>query len=323
MKIHALATRPHYARHVDSVWRHIHPSLRGEHVDTITVGQTPPEDVVMVGSYDDYLASRGHRCIYVEHGAGQSYPGDGRSFGLKGYHGVEPGPRVVGYISPRAGVAESWGRPAFAAGCPALDDVVGRPYPHAPCVAVTFHWDARRVCPEARSARDHYLPGLRGWIRVLRDQGFEVIGHWHPRQPTARHVWRHLDVEPVQSVDDVFERATVLVADNTSLLYEFAALDRPVLVLNAPWYRRTVHHGLRFWDHVPGWQIDTPDDLVHFDLAHYQSTDPSARLRHDAVGYCYARIGDAGPAAAAWIGQLVVGLEVPELDRDPSLSSGQ
>ena len=70
-------------------------------------------------------------------------------------------------------------------------------------------------------------------------------------------------LETVARFSDVIDRAGIYVCDNSSTLYEWAALDRPVVILDAPWYRRDVSHGLRFWQWADiGPRIQDPADLV-------------------------------------------------------------
>ena len=56
--------------------------------------------------------------------------------------------------------------------------------------------------------------------------------------------------------------ADLYVCDNSSTQYETAALGIPNVVVNSTMYRRDVHHGLRFWSHIPGPQVDDPDHLA-------------------------------------------------------------
>lgn len=175
-----------------------------------------------------------------------------------------------------------------------------------PAVAFTFHWNCSLV-PESRTAFPFYQGELARVVTELRCSGVELVGHGHPRAyGNLEAVWRRLKVRAEPSFEGVVARASVLVADNTSAMYEWAALDRPVVVLNAPWYRRDVDHGLRFWSHVPGRQVDAPGELL--DAIRAAVVDPSdgAELRRAATAEVYARRdGRAASRAAAAIVEVL------------------
>lgn len=313
MKIHALASTRQYARHLRAIWKHIDPSLQGQFITArgANTKGLPPDDVVMVAGFYD-IAPVPQRIVYVEHGAGQAYAGDPVAAGHPCYHGSVHAERVIGYVSPSQRVADSWGRPAFAAGCPALDDIPQRQIRHAlnRVAAFTFHFDARGACvaPEARSAREHYIDMLHNMVDSLRSSGYEVIGTWHPRDPMGEGIWRYLQVEPVADPDEVLARAHLLVADNTSLMYEAAHLGIPVAVLNAPWYREDVHHGLRFWDHLPGKPVNSPEEFVSVNWRSHTNELAVYAIARSAADYAYAcRPGRAGEAAARWVEKLAQG----------------
>jgi hypothetical protein len=305
VKIHMLGSLPHYAQHVLQVWRHLPDHLRGEMVTGQLSGRArfDLDDIVMVGGYYDIDRARGHRVIYVEHGAGQSYPGDRKTATHPAYHGSDHPGNVIGYISPRPEVAKAWGRPAFAAGSPVCDpyvDVVPR---HVAVFA--FHWDCH-IVPETRSAYMHYADHLELMIGHVRDADLEVVACTHPRDIRMPIVWRNLGVERVPASVALSE-ATLVIADNTSLAYELCNLDRSAIALNAPWYRRDVHHGLRFWDAPHGLPIDHPDEFLALDIASYVGSREAATFTLRAATAAYGPLidGHAGERAAQWIVDLV------------------
>jgi hypothetical protein len=308
-RIHAIATTPQYRRHVEAVWKHIDPELkgrfitgRGSHTRTL-----PKDDVVMVGGFYD-IDPVPQRIVYVEHGAGQSYQADEKTKGHPSYHGSNHPARVIGYISPNQRVADSWNRPAFVAGCPPLDwwDE-DRPKP-GKVAAITFHFDARRIAPEAWSAREHWIEDLHTMVALLRSYEYEVIGTKHPRDPVGHRIWRNLGVEYVSDPDEVLDRCRLLIADNTSLMYEAAHLHRTVIALNAPWYRKDVEHGLRFWDHVPGAMVDNIEEFAALTLGSYSGRMDARLAASSASSYAYGmRPGKCGQLAAAWVEQLATG----------------
>lgn len=298
MTLHRYASRPHYWRHIAAVTADVPPDILG--VDyghryaqpwaTARLAETAParrRGLYVVASLDDARHTAPHPIVYVEHGAGQTYTA-----------GARPHPSYAGgrdaalarselVLVPGVASADRWAiaypdTPVVAVGCPKIAPWYDRPGPPATTVAITWHWDCPLV-PETRTAFWSYAPYLGDLVGRLRDAGLTVIGHGHPRAPDAVwDAWRRLDVPIVTDEADVFDRAGMLIADNTSLLYEYAALDRPVVVLDAPTYRRDVEHGLRFWSHVPGPAASTWTAAA--DLAIAAAADPAAdRGRRAAV----------------------------------------
>jgi hypothetical protein len=228
--------------------------------------------------------------IYVEHGAGQTYKMVKPRIAAHYPGGPHPD-NVIGYICPNEIVAKSWDRPAVAVGCPALDGAepgVGR---H---VVITFHWDAPAVCPEARSARPHYIEDLHCLIPWVNDAGLELLGHAHPRDTVAKGIWRKLGVPFEPDPDVALHKASLVIADNTSFAYEAANLEIPNVALNAPWYRRDVEHGLRFWEHPPGLMVDDIWGILAHDVDHFLWDSENRWVREAAAERAYSHRPDTG-----------------------------
>jgi hypothetical protein len=237
MKIDALASEPHYFDHILPVLDALPPKMRG---DIQRGGKLARGNPVIVASYGDAWRARQRQVIYMEHGIGQTY-----RTGHPAYAGGTGKDAVALFLSPSERVAElnrqRYPKAAQAViGCPLIDRWLGhRPHNRKPVVAFAWHWDGG-VAREARSAFRHYadfLPSLP----------FKLLGHGHPRaMRRLRPFYVQHDIEVAESFAEVLERANVLVFDNTSAGYMFAATGRPVVVLDAPWYRNT--WGGRFWD---------------------------------------------------------------------------
>lgn len=333
VRIDLYASRPHYASHMLPVYRALPKALRGQLTgprltDWWVEAQPDPDPhgaVTMVAGYCDLQARAGRGpFVYVEHGAGQTYPGDPYSADDPSYSGGLGHNEVALYVCPSETVAARWrkayqGTPAVVVGCPVLDPWHNnvRPYEAQwqPTVALAFHWDCGLI-PETRSAFRHYEAAIGLCVAAWRAQGFQVVGHSHPRISDAlTPVWAEHGVQVVP-LGWVYDHADVLAADNTSIMYEFASLGRDVVCLNAPWYRRDVDHGLRFWSHMPGLPVDTAAELeatVTALLSGDQSTlDRSRAMRDRAVDEAYAhRDGLAAWRAAQAITKLVEGRQWP------------
>lgn len=317
-RVDLYASQPHYADHLLPIWRALPAELRGDcwagdgssvWGERLPARYRPTDRVMLVGGFQDVQRISFLPSVYVEHGAGQSYVGANHS----AYPGGKHPDTVLGYIAPAQRVADQWelarpGVPVGVVGCPRLDPWLAgwRGDPGERTLAITFHWNCG-LCPETRTALGHYRRALPALVDRWRTAGWEVLGHGHPRAwPMLEGLWRQLGVEPVESWADVMDRARLLIVDNSSAMYEWAALCRPVVALNAPWYRRHVHHGLRFWNMVPGLQVDEPCQLAALNLDGYVERDAFAVSRAGIAQQVYAHLdGGSARRAAHWLEGIV------------------
>lgn len=248
----------------------------------------PPQNCyVVVAAFSDLEFMRPRLCALVNHGSGQTYWGDPKTYRHPSYSGGMNRERVTLYVCPNEMDAARNlyfypGAEAIVAGLP---KVIPNNKDGRDAIAFSFHWDGHLI-PEMRWAFPHFGSA----VKAISKQ-YKVIGHGHPRVWLFLKDWyEEVGIEPVANFDDVCRRALLYCADNTSTLYEFTLTGRPVLVMNAPWYRKNVHHGLRFWNLVPGVQIDDPSWLQKgVDLA---LSDPQlikeARQRISKMIYPYS-----------------------------------
>ena len=294
--IDSIASLPQYAAHLDPVWDALSVEVRGQR---LRPGQPRVSDAVLVAGFQDLQRARkaGYpRIALLEHGIGQSY-GDIRNASYPGGRHRE----AVGlFLSPNEHAAGR-DRAAYPA---ARVEVVGDPrldtlpaLEAAPgTVAISFHWDCY-VAPETRSAFPHYRDVIADLAAAV-----PLIAHAHPKAPEMERFYRRLGIEFVRDFDEVCRRASVFVADNTSCLYEFASTGRPVVVLNAPWFRREREVGLRFWAAAGvGLNVGSPADLVSGVQAALIDTEGQRRDRERALSIVYAYRSGAAQRAATVI----------------------
>jgi hypothetical protein len=305
----AYASRSHYLAHIAPVYDALrrpkslavtrdlsgHPLARDRGAGAVRRGVGP----CIVAGYADLFRARrlGYGpFVLMQHGAGQSYNGDPRSAGNHSYAGAKGHEDVALFIVPGPDPAARW-----QAAYPRTPVVMAgnlRPLPEKASrdrtIAVTFHWPCGLI-PEAGTAWPEYRDALPALLAR-----WHVLGHWHPRWGSAVRDWyvRH-GIEPVESLTEVALRADVLVADNTSALYEFAATGRPVVVMDSRRYRRDVHHGLRFWSaSYVGVRVDDPRDLADAIGTAYMDPPGLRADRRAAVGMVYS-VPDLRGAAEA------------------------
>lgn len=312
--IDAFASMPQYVDHIAPIWAGLPDDLRGTfearaqatyraHELGIRTGglvrqrqaETP---LTIVASYQDEQHVKPRPVVLIEHGAGQSYSDHDPSYpGGAGRFGV------VLFICPNETVARRWREmyprtPTSVVGCPKLDPWHGDWVPDRdlgrpdllPLVVFSFHFHPPRGWPEAKPAWEHYQHEIARLARLSdEERGWRIGGHAHPRASEVLGWFRGLGVRTFHRFDQVLEAADVYAVDNSSTLYEFASTGRPVIVLNAPWYRRDVEHGLRFWEHsTVGVNVDEPHDLTVAVRRAIADSPEIQRAREHAVDAVYA-----------------------------------
>lgn len=314
---------PHYADHLLPIWEALPVDLRGEWwaAPRVTAllrergisprtGRLSPraQRLLVVAGYGDMVRHRGQRYVLVEHGAGQAYDVDDDP----GWSGGAGRDEVVLFVCPNEVSAERNRRaypatPAIVVGSPRVDmlrTVERRP----DAVVLSFHWHGTGKAPEAGWALPHYEAALGEVVANLRADGIEICGHGHPRaQNYFAALWRRLGIEHLRRFDDVVRRASVYVCDNSSTMYEAAACGIPIVVLNAPWYRRDVDLWPRFWRCADvGVQVDGPSELPSAVRAALANPPEVAARRATCVAEVYPMLdGMAAQRAAEAIARAV------------------
>lgn len=225
--------------------------------------------LTLVANHHDLTQTHQARPVaYLEHGAGQTYTLEAAHH--PSYSGGTDRQRVSLFLTLNETTAarERVQYPdahVVVVGSPHLDRLAAvraegaREHAEPPLrVAFAFHWDCHLVA-ETRETFTWWRPAIRALAQSGR---WRVAGHAHPRltgvMERQLEKWR---VPFVRDLDDVVRHVDVAAVDNSSAMFELAALGIPVVALNHPRYRRDVHHGLRFWESIPGPQVDAHDEL--------------------------------------------------------------
>jgi CDP-glycerol glycerophosphotransferase (TagB/SpsB family) len=178
-----------------------------------------------------------------------------------------------------------------AVGCPALDAWHNKTWSRnpKPVVAISTHWDCK-VLPETRSS----WPWLRQALpQLAQDSRWTLIGHHHPHEqatgtlPARLGDYEAAGIEVVSHWEEVLQRADLYLCDNSSTLFEFAATDRPVVVLQPPWYRRSARHGLRFYDALPGLLANQLGQIPEHIAKSLEDSPECQQVRRQAVHRVY------------------------------------
>lgn len=259
--IDVYASQPHYWRHLEPIAERVAGRVFRPRAEWVPLSDRHPigrdtSPVVLVAGYQDALAVErlGRTPVLLEHGAGQTYL-DAR------WHPSYPGGQkrdAVGlFLCTNEGVAalnsEAYPDiPTAVVGSPYLDYLEGVRWSRipsevgAPVLGLAWHWPCR-VSPEAGWAFPEW--GGETLRRLVEGWPGPVLGTSHPRALLHAARWyERAGVEVVPEWADMVRRVDVMSVDNSSVLFEAAALEIPVVLVNSARWRRDVDHGLRFWE---------------------------------------------------------------------------
>lgn len=314
-KVHFIASEEHYLRHISGVAHTLPPERRGlvivaanlrrkalleghmviapESTNHIYQLANPQYSLTYCVSYKDHQKARdlGYPVVRAEHGAGQTYcdlltnsfagSEDHRSAFLCLYPGYSPLKQHI----------QRLGKPAFLVGAPILDRWIAPPRDRH--VGFAFHWDCQNI-PETRETLSYWAQSIESSIMEMGSD-YTFYMHAHPRFPHAKAVYnamvgRGCPITWIEDRDTFLSEIGVLVADNTSLVFEACAHDRVAVVLNHPGYRRNVEHGLRFWEASDvGIQCDSLADLPDCIRQASQRFPEDVDMRDSALEFVYAK----------------------------------
>lgn len=327
-KVDFFATSTHYFDHLVYIYDKLDEKFRGNfYYDKIEVKKHAEKRGYKIEPYkrsDRLLVVAGplpkladRKLILINHGAGQTYAAEGVR--NRSYSGGEGRNNIVLFINPNDHANEMDKKyypnaEHAVVGCPKMDEWHKRYLEgnikkrgENPVVAISFHFDCK-IVPETRTAYPHYKKVLKTLAKEAKERNWHIIGHGHPRMiGTLEPYYKELGFEIVKDFEEVMERADLYLNDHMSTLFEFASTGRPVVVLNAPWYRRNVEHGLRYWEHADvGINCNEPDELIDCIVKALEDPPEQQKLRKKAVNAVYKyRDSNAAQRAAEAIQNIL------------------
>lgn len=312
MKIDFYASQKHFVDHMLPIWKALKPQYKGLFIATEELSEyltklkvdhvvrKPRQILTLVSSFGDKRLCKGP-VVFMEHGVGFTFSNRHTS-----YAGGKERENVVLFLNNHQMVEDRnklYYPNAHHAiiGTPKLDNIP-KSNTDGKTVCISFHWPAT-VAPETGTAYNYY----RDIIPIINaNPDINLIMHGHP---TGFGSWqesiRMPEIPMYEYFTDVMRIADIYVNDASSTMYEFAATGKPVIVLNAPQFRRSVNHGLRFWEYVPGPQVDYPEDLEDMILRVLNNPTEFEDLRIAAVEKVYPYFGKSAQRAADVIEQYI------------------
>ena len=272
-RVDFFASEPHFFDHMAPIWEKLNDEYKGtflvtqeiidmcaKRIPEVRLG-LPTENICLVASFGDYSRSKG-QVIFMEHGIGHTYSVDDHS----SYAGGKGKDRVVLFLNQHH-ITDKKNKKTYPKtkheiiGTPKMDEY-GTKEIKGRTVCISFHWNCA-IVPETRTTLPHYEKVFK---TLAKSNDYTLVVHAHPReygnwQKSVQRYFRGYDIRFITDFRQVLDEADIYINDNSSTMYEFMLTGKPVIVLNAPWYRKEINTGIRFWDFIPGIQVDNPEDL--------------------------------------------------------------
>lgn len=213
------ASQSSYRDHLRPVWDALEPAEQGTWMEK---GSRPSGATTWLSAsqrdFSTLEKTKAHRVV-MEHGVGLQWYPDLMLQRLC---------RASAIAAPNAFIAERYREHSKRVrieivGTPKMD-LLQASTP-GPAAAISFHWTG--VLRQRETS-------LAAWKPLVEELGAEreLLGHAHPKiWRQAERFYRELGIEPVRSFEEVCARSNLYLSDHGSTLYEWAALDRELILL--------------------------------------------------------------------------------------------
>ena len=236
----------HYLRHLD-------PILKTAEQRGLDITGLNQRNMIVAGLPDVDRIPDAERIILLEHGAGQTYRKGARVYDPSG--DTRAVPSVTLYLATNDRIAEQM-RPRLpnatiaVVGSPAVEHLW---WEEVASNRITFavHWASPLQIPEAGTSWPWSMRILR---RLHELYGDRLLVHAHPRiaYRVERDLRRaRLDIEFEPEWDRAALDTSILVCDNSSIIWEADALGIGLVLMDPPNWNPNADHGLRW-----GWQAE-------------------------------------------------------------------
>lgn len=299
----------HYFDHIAPIWKRIPSEYKGtffiepqsfnkskEYEIEVSI-EKPKNGFTLIAGYKDYCVLKNNKIIYMEHGIGHTY-----GFQHPAYAGEKGKDKVVlflnqHFLTHQKNIKTYPKISNFIIGTPKMDQYpIVSSIKEKPLVCISFHWNDNKNIPEMKNSFNYY----KKIIPILKDrEEFDLVFHGHPKD---EKVWEDYckknNIKKIKYLDEVLKEADIYICDNSSSMYEFAALNKPVIVLNNPEYRKSVAGHIRFWEYIPGLEVNEPEELLPSIIRTIKNPKEFEKNRLDIINHLYPYRGYSSQRAA-------------------------